>query len=141
MITVTELHEQNHKIGELAKILCYLFHDREMCDSNITYELFKSYVEKFDEHMKNNKQIYSIMLSKNEKSVRQMVERFMEGERTIKRVFKDYTDKWVKRGLHIGDHAAFVKETEEVFDLVWQRIQAESEQLYPMYGGYREGKR
>ena len=88
--------------------------------------------------MSKNKEIYSTLLNNNDHSVRATVERFMEGEREIKRVFKAYTGKWCKKGLHIGNHEDFVKETDEMFELVWSRIQAESEQLYPFFREYRD---
>ena len=132
MTSFDELHQQNHQIAELAKTLSYLFQDREMCDSGITCELFERYRDKFDAHMNHNKAIYSQLLNNNNGSVRATVDRFIEGEREIKRLFKSYADKWCKNGLHIGDHQAFVKETDEMFELVWSRIQAESEQLYPL---------
>lgn len=132
MVSYDELHEQNHQIAELAKTLSYLFQDREMCDTSVTCELFERYRDRFDAHMNNNKEIYSALLNNNNNSVRATVDRFMEGEREIKRLFKKYADKWCKNGLHISDHQAFVKETDEMFELVWSRIQAESEQLYPL---------
>lgn len=138
MISIAYLNEQNHQIAELAKVLAYLFQDREMCNSSITFELFERYLEKFDAHMSKNKEIYSTLLNNNESSVRATVERFMEGEREIKRVFKAYTSKWCSNGLHIANHQEFAKESDEMFDLVWNRIQAESEQLYPFFREYRD---
>ena len=132
MVSFDELHQQNHQIAELAKTLSYLFQDREMCDSAITCELFERYRDKFDEHMSNNKVIYSALLNNNSNDVRNTVERFMDGEKEIKRLFKDYAQKWCKDGLRIGDHEQFVSETDKMFELVWSRIQAESEQLYPL---------
>ncbi|MEG3618897.1 hypothetical protein V5T82_10565 [Magnetovibrio sp. PR-2] len=136
MVSFDDLHEQNHQIAELAKTLSYLFQDRELCDGAIACELFERYRDKFDMHMNNNKEIYSSLLSNNDGSVRSTVERFMEGEKEIKRLFKKYANKWCKNGLRIGDHAEFVKETDEMFELVWSRIQAESEQLYPLARGH-----
>ncbi|MBL4614834.1 MAG: hypothetical protein JKY27_08175 [Magnetovibrio sp.] len=138
MVSFDELHEQNHQIAELAKTLSYLFQDREMCDTGITCELFERYRDKFNEHMNNNKAVYSTLLNNNDHSGRNVAERFIEGEKEIKRLFKTYADKWCKNGLHIGDHAEFVKETDEMFDLVWNRIQAESEQLYPLARSQRD---
>ena len=132
MVSFDELHQQNHQIAELAKTLSYLFQDREMCDSSVTCELFERYRDKFDAHMGHNTDIYTALLKNNNGSIRATVERFMEGEREIKRLFKQYAEKWCKDGLHIADHAEFVQETDKMFELVWSRIQAESELLYPL---------
>lgn len=132
MVSFDELHEQNHQIAELGKTLSYLFQDREMCDTSVTCELFERYRDKFDAHMDKNKQIYSALLNNNDHAARTTVQRFIEGEKEIKRLFKAYAEKWCKNGLRIGDHAEFVSETEKMFELVASRIQAESEQLYPL---------
>jgi len=132
MVSFEELHEQNHQIAELGKTLSYLFQDREMCDTSVTCELFERYRDKFDAHMDKNKAIYSTLLNNNSHPARATVERFIEGEKEIKRLFKSYADKWCENGLRIGNHAEFVNETEKMFELVSNRIQAESEQLYPL---------
>jgi hypothetical protein len=59
----------------------------------------------------------------------------MSGEVEIKKVFAEYLKKWCsKRGkeLRIGDYEAFAKETEEMFEMVLDRIQDESEKLFPL---------
>ncbi|MBF0247607.1 MAG: hypothetical protein HQL36_05980 [Alphaproteobacteria bacterium] len=132
MVSFDELNEQNHQIGELAKILTYLFQDREMCDTDIACELFERYMDKFDAHMNKNKRIYSQLLSNNDSSTRTTVHRFIEGEKEIKRLFKRYAEKWCKRGQRVGNHGEFIQETDDMFNLIWNRIQAESEQLYPL---------
>ena len=129
MISIQELHEQNHQIAEVAKVLSYLLQDRGLCDTSIAGELFDRYCTKFKEHMGHNTEIYTILL--NSQNSRHLAERFMEGEKEIKRLFKRYRNKWWKNGLHMTDHAEFLSETDDMFELVWERIQAESEQLYP----------
>jgi len=125
MVSIDELHEQNHQIAELAKILSYLFQDREMCDADVTCELFERYRDKFLAHISNNRTIYSKLLSDTSY-------RFMEGEKELKRIFRRYQTKWCQNGLRIGDYSSFKRETEDMFKLVRQRIQAETEQLYPL---------
>ena len=132
MVSIKDLHEQNHQIAELAKTLSYLFQDREMCDTSVTCELFDRYRDKFDTHLANNKEIYSALLTDSGDDSRRVAERFMSGESELKRLLKNYADKWCKNGLHVDNHGEFLDETSELFDLVWSRIQAENEQLYPL---------
>ena len=54
------------------------------------------------------------------------------GEKEIKRIFHNYKNKWCKAGLMINNHQEFRSESEVIFRLVQDRIQAESEQLYPL---------
>ena len=132
MITIQELHAQNHQIAELAKTLSYLFQDREMCDTSITCELFERYRAKFESHMSHNRDIYAILLNQQNNAERQVAERFLTGEQEMKRLFRRYTEKWCTKGLHIFNHDQFMQESREMFELVWSRIQAENEQLYPL---------
>jgi len=132
MVSFDDLHTQNHQIAELAKVLNYLFEDREMCDTELACELFERYREKFEDHMDHNREIYSALYSGGGHEGGTTANRFMEGEREIKRVFHIYANRWCKRGLQIDDHGQFCRETEKMFQLVHDRIQAESEQLYPL---------
>ncbi|MCP5368970.1 MAG: hypothetical protein H6906_15815 [Hyphomicrobiales bacterium] len=140
MISIDDLHRQNHEIGELAKVLNHLFSDREMCDTAIACELFDRYRDKFDRHVKRNKHIYSLLLSDGGADGAKTAHRFISGEKEVKKVFRDYTEKWCKNGLHIFDHNTFLSDTEDMFRLVWDRIQAESEQLYPLARRLTEGE-
>jgi hypothetical protein len=132
MITIKELHEQNHQIAELAKTLSYLFQEREMCDTSIACELFERYRDKFETHMKNNREVYSVLLNQQGSSEGKVAERFLAGEKEMKKLFKHFTHKWCEKGLNIVNHAEFLEESSEMFELVWGRIQAENEQLYPL---------
>ena len=132
MVTIKDMHEQNHQIAELAKTLSYLFQDREMCDSGVTCELFERYRDKFDSHLTNNKEVYSVLLNSHGEQGRKVADRFISGEIELKKLLKDYAAKWCKNGLSVGDHEKFLIETSQLFDMVWNRIQAENEQLYPL---------
>lgn len=139
MISIDELHQQNHQIAELAKTLSYLFQDREMCDTGIACELFERYRDKFDNHVQNNREIYSSLLKAHDKSAHKMADRFLEGEKELKKLFNKYQKKWCANGLHVNNHDKFLQETGEMFDLVWDRIQAENEQLYPLVRRQSQG--
>ena len=132
MISIDDLHQQNHQIAELAKTLSYLFQDREMCDTSIACELFERYRDKFDAHITNNREIYTSLLKAHDGSAHKVADRFLEGEKELKRLFKNYQRKWCKNGLQVSNHDKFLQETSDMFDLVWDRIQAENEQLYPL---------
>lgn len=132
MVTIKDMHEQNHQIAELAKTLSYLFQDREMCDTDVTCELFERYREKFDVHLTNNKEVYSVLLNNHGDHGRSVAERFISGEKELRKLLKDYRAKWCQNGLSVDNHDEFLSETSELFEMVWSRIQAENEQLYPL---------
>jgi hypothetical protein len=60
--------------------------------------------------------------------------RFMGGSREINRIFSTYLKKWCKvksKKLVIREYDRFMRDTEEMFAMVLDRIQDETEHLYP----------
>jgi hemerythrin-like domain-containing protein len=133
MISFTELHEQNHKIAELSKVLSHIIDDRSICDTDVTCDLFFEYTEKVKAHLDiEDRELYQALLTHKESRVKNTANRFLSGSAEIKRVFKQYLRRWCKnKQLRIRDHDLFVKETNEMFELVLKRIEDESEHLYP----------
>ncbi len=137
MITYDELHSQNHTITELSNVLLYLFKERSMCDTGACCELFYRYMEKVKDHIDLvDTNMYNKLLSHDDHKIQALARNFMSGSQEIKRIMQEYTRQWCprKRGdtLAIKDHEHFLKDSEEMFELVLQRIQMETEKLYPL---------
>lgn len=136
MLTYEELHLQNHKITELTNILDILLRDRIICDAETTHELFFRYVELVKNHLQvTETNIYSILLSRGNQQARNAAGSFMSGSKEIKRVYNDYLKTWCKQKsceLVIKDFEKFQADTQELFEMVLDRIQAETENLYPL---------
>ncbi len=138
MISYEELNEQNHRITELSNVLHYLFQDRSMCDTGSCCELFYRYVELVKEHIEVvDKQMYKDLLASPDEKVNNVAKNFMSGSTEIKRILREFTHRWCPsankgESLHIKDHSSFLTDTDELFDIVLQRIQDETEHLYPL---------
>ncbi len=136
MVSFDELFAQNHKITELSNVFLYLIKDRAMCDTDIACDVFFSYVEKVREHIEVvDKKMYKALLASPDQSVNNVADRFMAGSQEIKKIFANYLKTWSKertKDLVIRDYDAFLKDTQEMFDLVLDRIQRETEHLYPL---------
>jgi succinate dehydrogenase flavin-adding protein (antitoxin of CptAB toxin-antitoxin module) len=136
MVAFDELFAQNHKITELSNVFLYLIKDRSMCDTDIACGVFFNYVEKVREHLEVvDKKMYKALLASPDQSVNNVADRFMAGSQEIKKIFSTYLKTWSKertKDLVIMDYEAFVKDTEEMFNLVLDRIQRETEHLYPL---------
>jgi hypothetical protein len=143
MITYAELHEQNHRITELTNVLNYLFKDRAMCDTGSCCELFYRYVDLVKNHIQMvDKDMYSDLLKSPDDKINNVARNFMSGSVEIKRILKDFTKRWCptkrKDTLRINEHAQFMKDTEELFEIVLQRILDETEHLYPLVRSLRK---
>lgn len=135
MVSFQELHQQNHKITELTNILQHLLGDRSLCDSQVTCNLFFDYVNAVKDHMAvTDSEMYSKLLGAGDQKMSNIANRFMGGSREINRIFAAYLKRWCKlrsKQLVIREYDEFMKDTQEMFGLVLDRIQSETEHLYP----------
>ncbi len=135
MVSYQQLHQQNHKITELTNILQHLLGDRSLCDSKVTCDLFFDYVNAVKEHMAvTDSAMYSKLLGAGDQKMSNLANRFMGGSREINRIFSAYLKRWCKmrsKRLVVKEYEAFMRDTQEMFDMVLDRIQDETEHLYP----------
>ncbi|MEZ5452231.1 MAG: hypothetical protein R3E93_05325 [Thiothrix sp.] len=141
MISFNELNAQNDKITELSNVLSYLIDDRAVCDTSVTCELFFDYADRVRMHLDvEERELYQALLSHKDNKVCNTARMFLSGSGEIKRVFSQYLKRWCKnKELRIKDHAQFVKETREMFELVLRRIEDEVERLYPTVRDVNQG--
>lgn len=134
MLNVTELNSQNEKIKEITKVLNYLILNKEMCSTETTCDLFMKYTEEVTDHLyQEEKEIYLHLLNHEDPKVKNTASDFFSGSIEIKRVFNEYLGRWCKQKmLRVNKHDDFVKDSQEVFDLVMSRVNAESDILYPI---------
>ncbi len=136
MITYDELNLQNHKITELSNVLAILIKDRLICDSDTCCKLFFNYMDKVNEHMHDvEANLYADLLKHSSSEINNTAKNFMSGSQEIKRIMNSYAKKWCNKKSHElsigGQHEKFMRETDEMFEMVLTRIQDEIENLYP----------
>lgn len=136
MLTYDQLNAQNDRITELTNVLDNLLSDRLLCDSTVTSELFFRYVDKVKEHLElTDSKLYSQLLTQGDTDITNTANRFMGGSKEIKRIFAKYLKKWCqlqKQQLLVRNYEEFTEETKEIFEMVLDRIQDETEHLYPL---------
>jgi hypothetical protein len=136
MVSFENLHRQNHKITEVSNVFRYLIRDRSMCDTEIACDLFFDYAKRAREHMELvDKELCGRLISHDDQSVKNTADRFLSGSSEIKRIFADYLKQYCsekRRALTIKDYDTFVDDTDQMFNLVLDRIQRETEHLYPL---------
>ena len=137
MITYTKLNEQNHRITELSNVLRFLLKDRSMCDTESCCTLFNNYMTQVHEHIEMvDKSMYSDLLASPDEKVNNVAKNFMSGSVEVKKRLQKFNKQWCpSRGsndLKIKDHQQFLDDMDKLFDIVLQRIQDETEHLYPL---------
>jgi hypothetical protein len=136
MTAFSKLHAQNHKITELSNVFLYLVQNREMCDTETACDVFFEYTGKVKEHIEVvDRELCGKLISYPDQTVKNTADRFLSGSSEIKRIFNAYLKDWCNessRRLMIRNHPEFLSETEQMFALVLDRIQRETEHLYPL---------
>lgn len=136
MLTFDQLNAQNDRITELTNVLEHLLTDRLLCDSTITSELFFRYVDRVKEHLElTDRKLYTQLLTQTDNDITNTANRFMGGSKEIKRIFAKYLKKWCqlkKQQLLVSNYDEFTEETKGIFEMVLDRIQDETEHLYPL---------
>ena len=136
MAIFTKLHEEIHEITEKNNVFRYLIQDRLMCDTKIAQCIFFDYVKLVRNHMeKVDRDFCRRLLTHESQTMRNSADRFLAGSSEIKRIFAAYLKQYaVERHceLRIKDYQTFVEDTNQMFDMVLDRIQRETEHLYPL---------
>ncbi len=137
MITYKNLNEQNHRITELSNVLRYLLTDRSMCDTESCCTLFHNYLTLVNEHIETvDKNMYSVLLASPDEKVNNVAKNFMSGSVEVKKILQKFSKQWCptknSNDLRIKEHDQFLDAINNLFDIVLQRIQDETEKLYPL---------
>jgi len=137
MITYNSLNEQNHRITELSNVLQYLLRDRSMCDTDTCCNLFGNYMALVQEHVDTvDKNLYTDLLASPDEKVNNVAKNFMSGSVEVKKILRKFGKQWCptrnNNDLRIKDHDQFLGAIDELFGIVLQRIQDETEHLYPL---------
>lgn len=138
MLSYKELNEQNHKITELSNVLSVLIKDRSLCDTGTCCSLFYNFMDQVNDHIqKVDANLYTDLLISSSQEANNTANNFMSGSQEIKRIMNSYVKKWCNKTHHDlsigrGQHEAFLSETDEMFEMILNRVQDEMEHLYPL---------
>ena len=108
-----------------------------MCDTGTCCDLFYRYTEKVKHHIDTvDKNMYSQLLTHEDHDIQKLARNFMSGSQEIKKIIASYIKTWCPKKkadtLAIAEYDKFLKESEEMFELILERIQNETEKLYPL---------
>jgi hypothetical protein len=137
MSDLTKFHEQNHKITEITSVYRYLVRERAMCETELAGNLLFDFSDRVAAHLDQVDQAITKRLLTDPDPQRQnQARKFMAESAFLKKLIREYLGAWTRkrsRRLYLKDHARFLHETDELFALVLDRIQRETEYLYPLW--------
>lgn len=133
MIPIEKLKEQHRDICELAEVLLVRMQDESARETRDTQELFERLANLVNGHFElEERTLYAELINHQDKKIKNTTWRFLGGAPRLKKYFGDYLQH--RRLWEAGekDSDAFVKETEEVFALLKERIHVENRVFYPL---------
>jgi len=140
MISYDELHAQNHKITELSNLLEHVLTERILCDNGECCHLFSKYMETVNQHIETvDRNLYSELLLSEDVQVNNTAKSFMNGTVEIRRIMKQYVSKWCNKtnqrfafDTRGQNYDQFLDDSNQMFKIILDRIQKETEGLYPL---------
>jgi len=140
MISYEKLYAQNHKITELSNLLSHVLVERSLCDNGECCQIFSNYMGEVNQHMEDvDRNLYSELLLSDDIRINNTAKSFMEGTVEIRRIMKQYVARWCNKtgkrfefGDQGQDYQRFLDDSNMMFDIILDRIQKETEGLYPL---------
>ncbi|MBT8421473.1 MAG: hypothetical protein KJO08_11525, partial [Gammaproteobacteria bacterium] len=79
--------------------------------------------------------LYPILLSASDQQINNVATNFMSGGQQVKKILASYVKNWSDKKKHelvIKNYGEFLRDTGTLFEMVLNRIQDETEHLYPL---------
>lgn len=133
MYTLNELKEQNQEISQLCEVLSVLMQHNSLHDNPFVCELMKRFKEKVWVHLVfEDNTIYAALVHNEDKKVSDTAKNFHDSAKEIKHRFSGFVRHWCTMPGSESEHEMLTKESNEIFELVRNRISYENEQIFPL---------
>lgn len=137
MTDLSLFHQQIHKITEVSNVYRYLVSSREMCETSLASSLLFDFMDGMEDHLEQVDQAISKrLLTDPDPRTQNQARKFIAESAFLKKLFREYVASWTRkkaRKLILKDHGKFLADTEEMINLVLDRLQRETEFLYPLW--------
>jgi len=133
MYTLDELKKQNTEISDLINILQVLTKEKSLINNPYVCELVERFNEKVWMHLVfEENTIYAELAKHHNPDISSIALTFHETAKSIKKRFTQYVKLWCHAIKENKDHAAFVTESNAIFELIKERVRYESEEVFPL---------
>ena len=133
MIPLEKLKQQHEEIKELINILSLLIPDEKARKSRIVQGLLKDLAQKVGEHLAlEDDTLYKELLVHPDDQLQRTARNFLSGSHELRRLFTEYVRHACKPGSKRHECEEFVKESQDLFEMLEQRISIEESKFYPL---------
>jgi hemerythrin-like domain-containing protein len=132
MIAIDDLRKENQNILDLKSVLSELIGKEELLNNPVFCELLERFRSSVQSHLDHeDRTIYSELLNHDDKQINEVATHFLSNTHELKKLFSGFVKKWCGHSQN-ADHASFVKETSEIFNMIDKRIKTENDELFPI---------
>ena len=133
MIPLEKLKQQHEEINELINVLSLLIPDEKARQSRIVEDLLKELTKKVTEHLAlEDDTLYKELLVHSDADLQRVARNFLSGSHELRRLFTEYVHHACRPGSKQKECEAFVKESQDLFEMLEKRIQIEESKFYPL---------
>jgi hemerythrin-like domain-containing protein len=133
MYTLDELKKQNREINDLIDLLAVLTEHENLRHNPFACELVSRFNEKVWMHLVfEDNTIYAELAKHHNPEISRIANQFHASAREVKKHFTHYVKLWCNTSTDEASQATFIAESKKVFKLIRQRVQFESEEIFPL---------
>jgi hemerythrin-like domain-containing protein len=130
-----EFEDQHRELKDLCAVLSGLMRQREMLSNTVFCDLLERFKATVDRHLnEEDREVYQALLRHKDAQAGQLASQFLSSTHELRRLFARYKKEWcnLTPAIEGSRHAEFIRDTEEVFRLLRERMDLETRRLYPM---------
>lgn len=134
MIPVEEFQKENDKIIELCEVLKILVQNEDLRSNGVVCELLDGFMSRVGKHMAHeDRSIYGDLLAQHTPEAKRLASHFLGNTQELKRICKSYKKDWCQSSQSESDHDQYVKDSMDIFRLVCDRIDFETNKIFPIF--------
>jgi len=133
MYSLSELKKQNQEISDLIEVLQVLINDKKLIKNPFVCDLVSRFNEKVWMHLVfEDNTIYSELAKHQNPDISEIAQRFHGSAREIKKDFSAYVKRWCQASGADHHQQAFCGNSLEMLDKIKQRIEFETDKIFPL---------
>lgn len=133
MYSLNELKKQNQEISDLIEVLHVLVKDKNLINNPFVCDLVSRFNEKVWMHLIfEDNTIYSELAKHHNPDISEIAQRFHASAKAIKKEFSQHVKLWCKASGADHNQQAFCSSSAEIFDKIQQRIDFETDKIFPL---------
>ena len=132
-VEVQALQQENRDMADLELVLGELIGKPELRSNPVFCELLERFVTGINAHLSHeSRSVYRELLNHADQKTNDVASQFISNTHELQKIIGSYTKRWCKASPSAKNREQFMDETQEVFQLLNDRIKMENTHLFPV---------